>query len=67
MSAVSTISDDDLRRAEAKSAREQERQQQWSKKDDPLSKSELRNQYKGMKSKPKGQKPCKDSRQFADL
>ena len=62
----STLSEEDIRRAEAKNARESVRQQQWEYDDADMTKNELRDYYKSMKSKPKGKKPHKTMRQFAE-
>lgn len=64
---VSTLTERDMERAEAKNKREAARQEVWNSKDEALTKEELRAYYKDTKSKPKGKTPTKQSRQFADL
>uniref|UniRef100_A0A7S0WK49 Uncharacterized protein n=1 Tax=Pyramimonas obovata TaxID=1411642 RepID=A0A7S0WK49_9CHLO len=63
---TTTLTEADIQRAEAKSARENVRQQQWAYNDADMTKDELRDYYKTMKSKPKGKGPVKSKREFAD-
>jgi len=63
---TSTLTEDDIGRAKAKNEREDVRQAQWAYNDAEMTKDELRDYYKSMKSKPKGKTPVKGMRQFAD-
>mmetsp|Transcript_11329 Transcript_11329/g.13388 ORF Transcript_11329/g.13388 Transcript_11329/m.13388 type:complete len:234 (+) Transcript_11329:280-981(+) len=55
-------------RLEAKAARDNAKLERWAEMERPMTKDEMRHQYKQMKnSKPKGKTPDRSARQFADL
>ena len=65
--AESTLTDEDIRRAQLKDERETVRQAQWAYSDADMTKHELRDYYKTMKGKPKCKNRIVDKPQFADL
>jgi len=64
---VCAITVEQTKRAEEKNEREMTRQSLWDDQDQTMSKDELRDYYRSIKSKPKGKTPIKETRQFADL
>jgi len=57
----------ELARMEAKAARKAEQQSKWSDRTAEWSKAKCRNYYKDTRAKPKGKRPAKLARTFADL